>query len=155
MILEVFNSGNSSELIKQLLITFRKDPYVPKTLFSVKLMNVKKGDVLLVLSHGQLTLPSALQYNAMLCWQLQLAKGPNPSDLIEELTEARGTNASPPVHHQPLFDGTAYSFKQDFTGPEGVYLNLIVYSASSGSNGAQYLDVDQDYGNLNGILFRQ
>lgn len=145
---KIFTTGNKSERITALPVT--RLPYRLFTLYSLKLSGVKKGDVIHALAYGEVS--NRVGYNVMVAYNLQLATGPKPEDKIDEITERRGTNVDPTMHHFEPYDGDYYTFKQDFSQ---VYVNFVVNSASDHPvrKDTDTLKVESDYGRLTVALY--
>lgn len=144
MRLEHFNSGPSSELISRLMVSGKiPDPQQPTKVFSVVLKDVKKGDMLWFTSYGGTT--NDLGFNVMLAWQTFLGDG-------TVLTRGQDYNVVPAMHHGPFRDVGSWEFLQDYDSIE-LYTELSAASNASYSK-TDFLHVEDNYGNLNGILFR-
>lgn len=155
MKLQLIKTPDNGERIKTLKVTgVKKDkmplPYEPNVLFSVKLTDVKKGDIIDVKSYAELT--NDLGFNVMLGYYIAIADAPTwqPTKQIE-LTEAKGYNITPAMHHGSFTDVGHYEFTQDYCE---VYINQIVYAASTLAKPTHTLEVEQDYGRLSVLHFR-
>lgn len=142
--------SDTQEMISSLLVVFRTQPIVQQTLYSIKLTNIKAGNLVHFFWDSEITNP--FQWNAMICGQLNLANSRSPTDVITVLKRANGDNITAAQHHSTQVRGAVpYIFTKDY---DLVYANIVVYASSSGSNGGQSLVVEQGYGFLKASIFR-
>lgn len=133
----------------------RELKYVP--VFYQGLNKVKKGDVIAINYHGQVTNDTYRQgrnypygYNLMFTHSLVLTtsvKRLTNKTIIEEITEAKGTNIDCQRHHHDYGDIFFYTFKKDY---DKVLIVQRSRSASSSKHRTirDYLTIDQGYGNM-------
>lgn len=156
---ERFHTGEGGERITQIRVTGKDklknkvEPYEKKVIFSVKLTNIKIGDVISIKSVGELT--NDRGYNVMLAYYTALGSTATDATGLE-LTEPKGFNITKDMHHGVFIDTDDYIFEADYAT---VYINTIVYAASSaalyGMGGKQILKVEADYGRLSVLLWRK
>lgn len=155
------------ELIKTIRVTGldtagKIASYIKHLMFSVRLLDIKAGDVISISAYGQVSNANVFSYDdhrnpksaIMFCHGTILAA--NATDLIgiEELTETRGTNITAEVHHMPWDEQGHYEFTKDYPI---IYVNQIVYAATAAlkpGSTPTYLTVDQDYGRSAVLLWR-
>lgn len=156
MQIEVFNTGDNSELVSTLPVTYGEkkinvDPnsnWAFRVVYSLKLTNIKIGDVISFVAQGEVS--NKLTYNVMVASYIILGKSTKAVKGIE-VVEAASTNLNPERHHHKYSDVGFYKFKENFNE---VYLNAIWYSASTAAQVGHSIIVEKDYGNIQAMLFR-
>lgn len=167
MIPEIYKTGESAELIQKLLVTGvdsagKVAPYQKAVVFSMKLTNIKAGDVADLQAYGQASNSNKFavsQYGVvssaiMFCYGIIITDASLKTDGIEAV-EVDGTNITYEIHHSPWDCGDWYTFTQDYAE---VYINVIVYAASMAikpNSTPTYITIDADYGRLTAALFRK
>ncbi len=154
MTIELYQTPQAGELIKTIKVmgvnpvTLKSLPNPPAVMFSVKLENIKAGDIIDIKSYGQVS--NKNKFACMFCWYTVLATSPT-NNFGTELTEAKGTNITYEVNHKNWVDVTHFKFDVDFPV---IYINTLVYSASQSAVATTQLVVDADYGRSSVMLFR-
>ncbi len=167
MTIELYQTPQVGELIDKIRVTGLDStgkiaPYLRHVMLSIKLENIKPGDIIDIKSYGQVSNENVFSYNAykypssaiMFCYGTILATGPSDTTGIEELTEFRGTNITKEIHHQPWFDGTHFLFGKNYPS---IYINTVAYAATAAlgpSSTPTFLKVDKDYARSSVMLFR-
>lgn len=150
---ELYTAGH--ELITDLVITFRTQNYVPKTLFSLALPpGIKAGDIAIIFWDSEFT--NNFPFNAMIAGEIFLGHSSSPTDILAIIKNPNGDNISAAQHHSTQVRGAIpYVFSND--PPLGACVNVVCYSASSGasSSGSNKLVSEQNYGYLKMLLFRK
>lgn len=151
----LIDSGNNSELIQHLVLTGmlgpgRIEPYKPAVIFSIKLNDIKRGDIIHLTSYGELT--NDLGFNVMLGFNTILSASKLSITAIDEITEGKGYNITPAMHHGNFTDVGNYEFKSDY---KEIYINTILWGASTKVRTGDKLKVEQDYGRLSVLLWRK
>jgi len=156
-----FQSPDNGELESCLTIPFpyaKPVRYYFKTIYSVRLVGVRKGDVLNVHTQGQVTLKelkhAMIGYNIQLNYDSHLPLAVETvRDSSRHITEGTGTNFNPSIHHQPISaTRLGYVFQEDHND---VYVNFVVWTASTFGNDKAAMIVDKDYGGISGFVIRQ
>lgn len=151
----LIESGNNSELLSNLILTGmlgpgRIEPYKPAVIFSIKLNDIKKGDIIHLTSYGELT--NDLGFNVMLGFNTILSTSQRSTVALDEITEGKGYNITPAMHHGNFTDVGNYEFKSDY---KEIYVNTILWGASTKVRTGDKLKVEQDYGRISVLLWRK
>lgn len=139
-------TDNKAERVEYLYPT-AKPPFNKRVIYSCRLDDLKANDILSITCHGQVT--NDVGYNMMFCWLLVLGDSSLATTGIE-LTEAKGTNVTPLMHHFAFSDFAHYQSAGDM---KSVHINLVAYCASTASKDHDKLNVDQDYGRMSVLVF--
>lgn len=147
--LQVFhtNTGNLGEKISSLPVV-KSGPYKKYVVYSQRLENLKAGDILWV--NGEFEATNDLGYNVMLASYLTLASAPTIVDGTE-ISEANGYNITPAMHHGMAYELGSYVITAD---TPVAYVNLVAYAASTAAGSGAKLTIEQDYGRLSILRFR-
>jgi len=160
---ERFHTGQHGELITELRITGMKmgppkvvQGYMPAVLYSVKIPGpLNKGTLLSIKAYGELTNPYK-RANIMLGYNTIIStNGPDDVRGFDEISEAKGYNITPAMHHGTFTDVDDLVIEVDVQ--QDVYVNVVVWAASTGApfDGRAKLKVEQDYGRLSVLVFKQ
>jgi hypothetical protein len=147
------NSGNNSELVTQLQL-LPAPPYANCVVYSLPLPDIQTGDVLGFDAQPIITCPQSYLCRAA----IQAFICDNPTDLTGvELSEGWSENVdSDQAHHTPFRIGlSAWVADQAYIGK---HLNIVMFGAATlapASAPFDYLTVEQDYGQLSYLLFRE
>ena len=144
---EHINSGNFSEQITSLPVSPKGVPYQKIVLFSERLTDIKKGEVILVLSQFETT--NNLGFNVMLASRVVLADSPTSAIGIE-ITEASGFNITPNMHHGKTVEVGTMVSPRDYATK---YVNVYAYAASTAASPGDTIKVEKDYGRLSVLRF--
>ncbi|HKB05388.1 MAG TPA: hypothetical protein VKD90_24400 [Gemmataceae bacterium] len=140
-----------SELAAALPLAHR--PFKYTTLYSLKLPDLKRGDV--VQAHSQFEVTNDLGVNVMLAHSMLLhvketvvAHEDKPDGRV--LCEYAGENITPGMHHgfRTLTGSIAVPDDGD------AWLSVVLYAASTGVPPGRRLTVQKNYGSLRAIVFR-
>lgn len=132
----VFDSGNNSEQNKCIPVQV---PYSPVLVYSIKLKNIKRGDVLTFSTYGEVSNDYS-NSTIMVAEYAELSTG-------HTLSESRGTNLDSLAHHMTFFDGGIYEFKIDCAE---ISVNIYVYAATTQGSLYPGIRLEQDYGRIYG-----
>lgn len=156
MMPELYQTGEAAELVDIIKVmgvnpkTLKSLPNPKTVMFSQKLENVKAGDIISQIAYGQVS--NKNKFACMVCNHSVLARSPEDNNGFLELSEARGTNITYEINHEPWDDNFLYEFKEDF---KEVFVNVLMYSASQAAVPGNQLVVDKDYGRQAILLWRK
>lgn len=140
------NSGNFSELLPALPVT-QGSPYDKKVIFSQKVSNLKKGEIILVICQFETT--NNLGFNVMIASQVVLANSPD-AIVGTEVTEASGFNVTKNMHHGKTVEVGTLIVAGNYPTK---YINVIAYAASTAASNGDTLKLEKDYGRLSVLRF--
>jgi hypothetical protein len=120
-----------------------------RVLYSVKLTDIRAGDIAAFNAYGELT-NETYEDDVMVVWYFTLA-GSYADAFGPQITEPLGYNITPGMHHGVVSQTAFYEFTQDHTE---VYLNFVVYAAASGDFINVNLAIEPGYGGITGTLLR-
>jgi hypothetical protein len=147
--MQYFESGK--ELLTSIPITGGSDangadPYKKVCIFRSQEIEVKLNDIIQIASYGEAT--NDRKYNVMFAWNTRLedAKGKQ----LLELTEAKGYNITPDMHHGVFTDVGIIKIPKDIGK---CFVSTYVYAASYRASAGHTLKIEQDYGKLSGIIY--
>ena len=145
-----YNSGNASERVKSIPVAKTSNQIKKNVIFSIEITeNLSIGDVLLVTSEYQAT--NDLGFNTSIVSQLILTNSQHATTGLE-ITEANGYNITPNMHHGYLVkNGTIEMTSRSINKK---YVNLISFSKSNAAKPGDSLTIDNDYGRLSIIHFK-
>lgn len=155
MMPELYQTGEAAEMVDIIKVmgvnpkTLKSLPNPKTIMFSLKLKDIKKGDIIQQLAYGQVS--NKNKFACMFCYHTVLAQSSWDNVGFFELTEAKGTNITYEVHHEPWSDSFNYRFTEDLFE---VFVNVLVYSASQAAVPGNQLVVDKDYGRQSIMLWR-
>lgn len=135
------NSGNSSELVDRLYLTYTNG-YLYKAIYTIPLPTLHPGDI--VEMHGTFEITNPHKYNVMGARYLIIADNPTDTAGIP-VSEAAGRNVTPGMHHDTHQDFGTYVVTQEMSGKHAV---MVGYAASSAASSSNVVWVEQDYGRL-------
>lgn len=141
---------STTGLMNNIFIASTHD-YKPKVLYSLKLPEIKVGDIISITSEYEVT--SEKKYEVMIASTVSL--GSSFDDVRGKwIDEGHGYNITLKMHHGDAFHVRQYKFIEDV--PEGAYLNTVVWSASALARGDRnpYIQVEKGYGHLDALIFR-
>lgn len=134
-------------------------PYVMYPIICLPIGEIKAGDVISIPA-AYCQVSSQMPYYLMVGSWLTLHDHPHSvatagldgwGDFVE-VSEATTTNITQIVHHHPVRQSGHITVPRDI---EDAYLIFWVYAASSAYDGTSVLTVDQDYGRLEGAVYRK
>ena len=147
-----YTTGPNAELVRT-ITRVKKVPYKFTTLFSLKLPDLKTGDV--VQAHSQFEVTNDLEFNVMIAHAMLVHRketvvihGDKPEG--QHLSEFAGENVTPDMHHG--FRTLAGSFATTTDGD--AWLSVLIYSASDSPKPGEIVKVELGYGGLRAIVFR-
>lgn len=130
--------------------------YAYRVIYSVKLTDIKAGDLIHVVAQGEVTNDVGrdrgvkAMYNVMVADYLAL--GTSDTDVSGlKIRAAMGMNTNPERHHEVVNSNCYYVFEQDFSE---VYVNNIYYCASTAAVKGDTLDIEK-YGMMQIALWRK
>lgn len=140
-------TGNSAEHYNCILAPDKIDLDLAQTIFSIKLENVKAGDVISFDAWAEAT--NLTPKPMMVAWFFVLADSPT-NTVGQEITERRGYNISANMHHGVFGGSGNWKFKRD----SGVlYINLVLYAASGERRlTGESLRIERDYGEMSVVV---
>jgi hypothetical protein len=147
-----YTTGANAELVPA-ITRVSKPPYRFTTLFSLRLPDLKAGDV--VQAHGQFEVTNDLGFNVMIAHAMLVHRSETVvvhSDKPEGqvLSEYAGENVTPDMHH--AFRTLVGSFAATVDGD--AWLSVVIYSASDSPKPGDTIKVERGYGGLRAIVFR-
>jgi hypothetical protein len=147
-----FTTGPNAELVPS-ITRVKQRPYKVTTLYSLKLPDLKTGDV--IQAHCQFEVTNDLGFNVMLAHAMLVHRketvvmdGERPEGQI--ICEYAGENVTPDMHH--AFRTLAGSFAATADGD--TWLSVLIYAASDSPKPGDILKVETGYGGLRAIVFR-
>lgn len=148
--MQYFQSGK--ELISALPITGGSDangpdPYKKICIYRSGEVEIMKDDIVQISSYGEAT--NDRKYNIMFGWNTRL-EDKNGKQLLE-LTEGKGYNITPDMHHGVFTDVGIVKIEKDFGK---CFVSTYVWAAAYRSSAGHTLKVEQDYGRLSGIILK-
>lgn len=145
---EVYGSGNLSELTSSLPVATSSGAATRMVVFSVPIGDLPLGAALSVAAEYEATNP--LGYNVMVASYLILADSPTATTGVE-IAEANGFNITANMHHGIITKVGALVVTE---ATPAAYVNLVSYAASSAATPGATLRVEQDYGRLSVLVWR-
>jgi hypothetical protein len=140
-------NDHKAELRTSIPIT-KGGPYKKYSVMSTHVTNIKSGDAILFFSEIQVSCRES--YNTMVSTHVIRSDSPT-SNVGKELAEANGMNINKSIHHLPIRRTGMYIATADMSD---LYINLLLYSASSAVVSGAKLLIDQDYGRSFALHFR-
>lgn len=147
-----YSTGPNAELIPTITCV-KKVPYKFTTLYSLKLPELKTGDV--VHAHSQFEVTNDLGFNVMIAHAMLVHReetvvvhGDQPDGQV--ISEHAGENVTPDMHHG--FRTLTGSFAAVADGD--AWLSVIIYSASDSPKLGDIVKVERGYGGLRAVVFR-
>jgi hypothetical protein len=147
-----YTTGPRAELVDS-ITRVSKPPYRFTTLYSLKLPDLKIGDV--VQAHSQFEVTNDLGFNVMIAHAMLVhgketvvVEGDKPDGQV--ISEYAGENVTPDMHH--AFRTLAGSFAASADGD--AWLSVLIYAASDSPKPGDEIKVERGYGGLRAIVFR-
>ena len=147
-----YATGPNAELVPT-ITRVQKTPYRFTTLYSLKLPDLKIGDV--VQAHSQFEITDDLGFNVMIAHAMLVhdketiaIHGQRPEGQV--ISEYAGENVTPDMHHG--FRTLAGSFAATSDGD--AWLSVVIYSASDSPKPGDVIKVERGYGGLRAIVVR-
>lgn len=145
-------TGNTSELVGSLPM----NPSQFQVAYSLPCPDIRDGDVVVALAEFEVTNPYGRDpwdstWNAMVTGWVILGDSPSSTTGIE-VTENNGFNIDPNMHHGVLTKVGSVRPKGTDLGDK--YVNVVLRAASSRAEPGDALILDQDYGRLTVLRFR-
>ncbi len=141
-----WNTGDHSELVSQLHLTTGQ-PYEFTRIFSQRVTDLKKGDVLQVLSEFEATCD--LSHGAMFAAYVMLATT-ETGVTGTTICEASGYNITLAMHHGIMTKVGTLALTRSY---DEAWVNVIAYAASVYAGSSEYLEIMDDYGRLSVLAF--
>jgi len=142
-----YNSGPKSEMVYQMPMT-SWHPYYYNVVYSIELDDIHVGDVLLCGATSECT--TEHPFNVQVCGYIILAESKHDTK-GEVIVPAFGGNVDRNEHHRPFTcTGTIKVEKQGYK-----YVNFILYVASTAALPNDIIVVEQDYGRLYVLQYRE
>lgn len=143
-----YNSGPQSELVQNIPMTDWW-PYNYIICYQVELTDVHKGDLFVCNGNAEITTEYG-PINISVGGYIILAK--NKDDVKGQLVApAYGGNVNQNEHHRPFFHGGTCVVDSD----DYKYCNFILYCASTGVRNGDLIKLEQDYGRLYILQYRE
>ena len=149
-LLTAFSTREGGELV-DCLPSIYPHSYMPLPLYSVRLENLKAGDVINASVESEFT-NDVENDEANFMIVAFFALGPSPSYyLADEVGDRNGYNITRAMHHGTFNKSVTYTVTRDM--PEA-YLTVQAYAADGSTLEPEFLKVEQGYGRLSGMIFR-
>lgn len=140
-----YNSGPKNELVYQIPLT-TWHPYDRKVVYSIKLEDIKKGDILLCGVTSECT--SEHHYNIQISGYIILGETQESIE-GEIIVPPFGGNVTRNEHHRPFTCTGTHEVKNK----KNKYVNFVMYAASTAANPNDFIVVENNYGRLYVIRF--
>lgn len=152
---EVYNSGNSSELVTRVRIGNGTGWEIGEIVYSLAVPDLRQGDTVMGVAEVEVTNDAG--YNVLAPSTLILTDSPSkkPGDSpIFEISEANAHNVTPDMHHGWFTKAGSYTC---LTNLGSMYINFCLRAGSTAAPTASpydYLSIERDYGRLVVVVFR-
>lgn len=151
---DVYGSGNNSELVDHLMVEGSGASWAVggEVVYSVLVPDLDSGDVVFAAAEAEIT--NDLGFNVMIASTLILADdGTDLPDgaIVKEITEANAYNITPDMHHGTFTKVGSYECPEDMGDR---FVNFCMRAASSAASTGDEVTVEQDYGRLTVIVYR-
>lgn len=139
----MFYAQDISEHINYLQI----NPLIEQIIYSVKVSEIKKGDVLHVTTEFEATNQNA--FNVMIGTKIILTGNENDTSgtLIDQ---ANGFNITPNMHHGVISKSRNWKAKSTY---ENKYVNVVLWALSDNALPQNQLIIEKGYGHLDVIIY--
>jgi hypothetical protein len=146
-----YTTAPGGELVTSIVLAH--NPYRFTTLYSLKLPDLRRGDV--VQAHCQFEVTNDLGFDVMLSHAMLthrketvVVHGDQPEGRL--LCEYAGENITPNMHHGFRTLMGSFSLEDDGDG----WVSVLIYAASIAAKPGNKLSVEKNYGGLRAIVFR-
>jgi hypothetical protein len=146
-----YTTAPGGELVASIVLAH--NPYRFTTLYSLKLPDLRRGDV--VQAHCQFEVTNDLGFDVMLAHAMLIHRKETvvvhrdqPEGRL--LCEYAGENITPNMHHGFRTLMGSLSLEDDGDG----WVSVLIYAASSAAKPGNTLSVEKNYGGLRAIVFR-
>lgn len=122
------------------------NPVVEQVLYSVKVPEIKQGDVLQVTSEFEIT--NDFTYNVMIGAKIILADSSKNTNgaLIDQ---ANGFNVTPNMHHGVVSKSRTWKAESTYNDK---YVNVVIWSLSVNAFSNDKLKIEKGYGHLDVLI---
>ena len=129
--------------------------YSFQVIYSVKLTDIKVGDLIHVCMQGEITNDAGRNRGAKAMYNIMVAGfvslGKDEKEVTgQKIILASGVNTNPERHHEKIYENGYYTFVNDYAE---VYVNCIAYAASTDAVKGDWVDVEK-YGRMDVALWR-
>lgn len=136
---------STKELIQVIPITAEITNYKYNNIYTIRLPDLEPGDILQITSKCQLT--GVYVYSVMIAGYLQIRSSKGSS----YLSKPSGCDIVEGIEHCTWNINKQHLVKESL---KDVYIDLVMYSASTAAAKGDLLTVDQGYGHLDCVLIR-
>ena len=138
------NTGQDSERIDFIPISIGDAPYTYHVIYSQKLENLKRGQILQVMAEMEVT--EQYNYNVQFVTYALLAHAQTEPIQGVKVSAANGENVTNNRHHMKRVVVGTYEITEQDEGTR--YLNIVGQAASTAARDGHELRVERNYGRL-------
>jgi len=150
-VIDFIHVETKTELVSAIYMT-NTNQYVPQVLYSVKVQDLNKGDIVSLTSAYELT--TSYNFDVMISSNVSISPF-NPTVYGDILDESRGYNINYSTHHGVTNHLRQVKLNKDYPGIN--YINTVVWSASTAAkpNMQDSLYVEKGHGHLDVIIYKK